>query len=57
MIDWNKRIEKAQTCSTDQLKRLAGQWLGKGWQKCNSWNSIEARNLAVICKERLSLNN
>lgn len=55
MIDWNKRIEKAQTCSTDQLKRLAGQWLGKGWQKCNSWNSIEARNLAVICKERLRL--
>ena len=54
MIDWNKRIEKAKTCSTDQLKRSAGQWLCKGWQKCNSWNSIEALKLAVICKERLS---
>ena len=54
MIDWNIRIEKARTCSIDQLKRSAGQWLGKGWQKCNSRNSIEARNLAVICKERLN---
>lgn len=49
-IDWTERVENYDYTT---LKRMSTKWLGKGWRNCNCWSSMEALQLAELCKNKL----